>query len=339
MVGFIDPSYFTKVFKKFYKVSPGDVRKNFKNTSEPQSKGLNKDVRSKYSKRFLIIAAAIVVIALICGSIFILVGNNKSVKASIAVLPLDNLTGDPESSYFIDGLHDALIGELGQLPTIRVISRTSTLRYRNSDMLLSDIAKDLGVKIIIDGSVQCLDDSLCLIIQVIDVFPKEEHLLAHEYFDGMKNVLNVQRKAVKDIAQKIDVRLSDEQELYLSKSRQVDPETYARYLRGIYDFGFGTPDSIMAGIKHMQDAIRRDPGDPLGHAGLALGYAYLGHGMIESPESFRIAEAEANKALKLDPYLDESHIAIAMLNTYNFWDWQRADKAFKEALTGIQITK
>lgn len=331
-VGFSDPSYFTKVFKKYYKTSPGELKKSklARDEFEESAKQREGSFISRNIPRMMIVLLPLIILA--GGLIYLVVNDGFQVKKSIAVLPLDNLTGNPENSYFVDGLQDALIGELGRLSTIRVISRTSTLRYRNSEMLLADIADELDVNTIVEGSVQCLGDSICFIVQVIDVFPKERHLLAHEYYDGMDDVLNVQKTVVRDIAQRINVKLTREEEEIFNQERKVNPETYADYLRGMYDFSQGTLDTYLSGIDHMRNAIKRDPGDPLGHAGLALGYALIGHGVREMPEAFVLAEVAANKALKLDPSLDEANIAIGMLNLFNLWDWTKAEQAFERAL-------
>ncbi len=291
-VGFKDPSYFNKVFKKHFNVSPGDIRK--------------KDAVDL---------------------------DHPSFEKSLAVLPLHNLTGHPENSYIVDGIQDALIGELGQIGSLRVISRTSTLRYRNREMLLQDIAHELGVNTIVEGSVLAADDNLRVIIQLIDVFPKERHILANEYNDEMHNILAVQTKAVKDIAQNIRIKLSKDEEQLITKTRTINPETYKDYMRGLYYFNQGTLESYETGISYMQEAIKRDPGDPFAYGGLALGYAILGHGMIYSKEAFRTAEVAANKALKIDPTLDEAYTALALLNLYNFWKWPEAQEAFENALT------
>ncbi len=335
-VGFNDPSYFNKVFKKHFNISPGDVRKKAvidqDLLSEKQPPDVSGTSKSKAYKLLLVMASVLVIVCVIFGGIYYFFGVKKPSEKSLAVLPIHNLTGQPENEYFVDGMHDALIGELGQIKSLRVISRTSTLRYRNSEMLLKDIAGELGVNIIVEGSVFCSGDSLCFLIQLIDVFPKERHILANEYRDGMHNVLTVQSSAVKDIAQNIRIRLSKDEEQRITKTRKVDPDTYKDYLRGLYYFNQGTLESFETGISYMQKAIKRDPGEPLAHAGLALGYALMGHGMITSQEVFRSAEAAANKALKIDPTLDEAYIALAMLNTYNFWNWPLAKEAFENAL-------
>jgi TolB-like protein/AraC-like DNA-binding protein len=335
-VGFNSPSYFNKVFKKHFNVSPGDVRKGvridpslFSKGLRPEDKVLARIKKQKLRNRVLVI----VLIAIISmGGLFYFIKLYKPEEKSIAVLPLHNLTGQPENAYFVDGMHEALIGELGQIGSLRVISRTSTLRYRDSNMLLKDIANELGVNTIVEGSVQCAGDSLCFIIQLIDVFPKERHLLANEYYDGMHNVLTVQSSAAKDIAQKINLKLTKNEEQRLAKSRTVDPETYKAYLRGMYYLNQGTAESFEKGINYLQEAINRDPGDPFAYAGLALGYAIMGHGQVTPQEAFLRATSAANKAIKLDPDNDEAYTALALLYLYDAWNWPMAKEAFENAL-------
>ena len=332
IVGFSDPSYFSKVFKKKYGVPPGQVKKNLEADAAAIS-GKEKGVSGKQSilsyRRFIIWLFLSLVIGL---AVILLLKERFTEERSIAVLPLHNLTGIDENSYFVDGIHDALIGELGRVESLRVISRTSTLRYRDSDMLLEDIARDLGVNTIVEGSVSGVGDSLKLLIQLIKVFPKERHILVNEYRDNMENALMIQRQAVKDIARNIDLRLTTEEEKQLSESRPVNPETYKDYLQGMYYLNQGTPESFEQGIKYMQKAIKRDPVDPLAYAGLALGYAIRGHGMISPEGSFRSAVAAAERAVRLDPTLDEAYTALALIYSYQDWDWPKVQQAFENAL-------
>lgn len=330
-VGYSDPSYFSKVFQKHYHISPGKVRKNV--SEKPEISSSFRTTTNRFFARILLVI--FILIISIVGLYYILARSQASEK-SLAVLPLANLTGLPENAYFVDGMHDALIGELGQIESLRVISRTSTLRYRNGDMLLKDIANELGVNTIVEGSVMGAGDSVKLLIQLIDVFPEERHILVNEYQDDMHNVLKIQTTFVKDIAQKIKIRLSKDEEQLLTKIRMVDPETYRTYLKGMYYLNQGNEASFERGINTLTQAIERDPGDPCAYAGLALGYAIKGHGMIAPEESFRNAEAAANRALRIDPTLDEAHTALALLNLYQFWDWPMAQKAFEDAIFNNQ---
>ena len=332
-VGFNDPSSFTKLFKKKFGISPGNVIKDGVPPSDDDQAEKAKAASSRKFKRIYRIAlAAVIILLVVILGVRIVNGINEDAEKSIAVLPLQNLTGQPENAYFVDGMHDALIGELGKIESVRVISRTSTLRYQKSDMLLKDIAHELGVNTIVEGSVQCFDDSLCFIVQVIDVYPKERHLLAGEYYDDLENVLNVQSRVVKDIAQHIQVKLTKEQEEKLMSHRPVDPETYKDNLRGMYHINQGTVESFETGMTFLHRAMDRDPGDPFAYAGLALGYAHLGHGIIFSKDAFQTAQAAARKAINIDPDLDEAHLALAMLNLYNFFNWPAAKAEFEETL-------
>jgi TolB-like protein/AraC-like DNA-binding protein len=337
-VGFKDPSYFNKVFKKRYNISPGNVRKSLadKLTHLPKDKkskiiSLSK-LKSYNYKLFLKALVIILIIIIALGETYYYFRVIKQPEKSIAVLPLRNLTGQPENNYFVDGMHDALIGELSKIELLRVISRTSTVHYLNSDKSLTDIANELGVNTIVEGSVLAAEDSLRILIQLIDVFPKERHILTNEYYDDMHNVLSIQTKAAKDIAQKIRIRLSKHEEQLLTKSRKVNPETYKAYLRGMYYLNQGTAESFEEGINCMYEAIERDPADPFVYAGLALGYAIKGHGMIAPARSFRSAEVAARKALNIDPALDEAYTALALLYLNQFWDWPKARKAFENAI-------
>lgn len=335
-VGFNDPSYFSKVFKKHFRFTPGEIRKQCSNqtayikTSDKHRVLIFKDVRTR--QLFFKSSVILLIISISIISTYFLFGGNKPLEESVAVLPLHNLTGHPENAYFVDGMHDALIGELSRIESLRVISRTSTLRYRNKEMLMQDIADELGVKFIVEGSVASAGDSVRIIIQMIDVFPSERHVLTREYHDNMQNAITIQSNAAKDIVENIRVKLSKENEQALQHTRSVNPETYKYYLKGLYHLNQGTSESFEKGIFYMCEAIEKDPGDPLAYAGLSLAYALKGHGSIAPAESFKSALAAAERALRLDPNNDEAYTAMALIYLYKQWNWEKAKKAFEEAI-------
>ena len=331
-VGFNSPSYFNKVFQKWYGVSPGEVRKGVKiETVESTQKPNVSNSFFGYSKYKVWVGAGLLIVAFLAG-IYIYQPQPVSKERSLAVLPLDNLTGQADNDYFVDGLHDALSSELGKLSSIRVISRTSTLRYQKSGMLLKDIASELGVDGVVEGSVSKASDSLRIIVQLIEVFPKERHLWTQEYRDQMNNVLSVQNTVIKNIADKIKVNLSPEEEGRLKTTRPTNPEIYKSYLRGMHYLNKGTSESFEIGIKYFHEAIDIDPADPFANAALALGYAAFGHGQLSSEENFNRSQAAALKALDLDSTMDKAHVALGLLYLYQSWDWEKAKKSFELAL-------
>ncbi|TLX74602.1 helix-turn-helix domain-containing protein [Labilibacter sediminis] len=335
-VGFRSPSYFNKVFKKHFEVSPGDFSKGISSNyidlvDDLRLTTIAKRVRkNKYTTKKAMLWY--VVLVCFCLAIYSILTLPFSSEKSIAVLPIHNLTGDPDNDYFADGVHDALIGELGQISSLRVISRTSTLRYRDSGKLMKDIAKELGTTNIIEGSVVSFGDSVRLLIQLIDVFPKERHLLSKNYQDNISGILNLQSLIAKDVARKVNVEISKNEKQQLDKTKSVNPETYKAYLRGMYYLRMGTKESFETGIDYLQKAIDNDPGDPFAYAGLALGYAHMGHGQLNAKEAFIRAKNAAYKAIKLDPTLDEAHTSLAIISLYQDWNWEEAKTAFENAI-------
>lgn len=329
-VGFNNPSYFNSCFNDFYGYTPGEVKKNggevivqlSNETRDPNKKQIK-------SNKILITGFVFTLVAVV--TIISLISLKKT-ERSLAVLPLNNLTGSVDNDYFVDGIHDALIGELGQISSLRVISRTSTLRYRDNDMLLKDIADELGVNLIVEGSVLGAGDSVRLLLQVIDVEPNERHLMANEYRDGMNNILKVHALAASDISQKINLRVSKSVEQRFQEKSSVDPEVYKAYLRGMHYLNKGTKESFKKGLEYLHEAIEKDPGDPFAYAALALGYATQGHGQVDSEEAFNRAVSAANTAIKIDPYIDEAHTALSIAHLYTSWNWQNAKASFEDAI-------
>jgi len=335
-VGFGNPSYFSRVFAEHFHCTPGSIRKKAESDC---SSAIQKESLALFPmvagishrfKRLILFAASAILVSFF--AFFILLPRLRS-ETSLAVLPLQNHTGEKENDYFAAGMHDALVGELGQITSLRVISSTSTLRYRENDMLLKDIARELDVNIIIEGSLQTAGDSVRMLLQVIDVLPRERHIFSKEYDDVMHNVLNLQRLAAREISREIRLRLSKKEKQNLAKSRTINPDVYKDYLRGMYYVHQGTSESFTRGIHCLFGAIEEDPSDPLAYAGLALAYATKGHGMVDSKEAFHTAFSAAEKAIKLDPNCDEAYTALALLHLYDIWDWPRTREYFEHALS------
>lgn len=250
---------------------------------------------------------------------------------SIAILPLKNLTGDAEQDYFVDGMHETLTAVLAQIGALRVTSRTSTDVYRNIAKPLSEIARELGVANIMEGSVLRSGDQVQITLQLIDA-KTDEHLWAKNYDRDLKDILNLQADVALAVAERIRIRLTPEEEIRLAKQRQVDPETYRAYLRGIYYLNQFTPQGFAKGLANLHEAVANDPGDPLAYAALARGYSLIGHSANPPPDAWARAKEAATKAALLDDKLPEVHTALAEIRLYYDWDWAAARQSFERAI-------
>lgn len=201
-VGFRNPSYFNKVFKRIYNISPSDIKRQ-QHYHTPLNKANNDTEKASFSKihslitkKRLIYSLGLIVTFLIFHLIIIY---PYKPQPSVAVLPFENLSGNINNDYIVSGINEALISELGKFSSLRVISRKSTLRYSNSRLLLKDIAKELNVKNIIEGSVISIEDSIHLIIKVIRVLPREHQLMSKKYCEHQSKILDIQQKIAADI--------------------------------------------------------------------------------------------------------------------------------------------
>ena len=253
-----------------------------------------------------------------------------SQPTSVAVLPLVNLSGDAEQEYFVDGMTEALITSLSKLSGLSVISRTSVMRYRGYDKSLPDIAAELGVSTIVEGSAQLSGDRVRITAQLIDA-RTDQHLWAEAYDRDFVDVLRLQSDIARRIADEVRVAVTPAEEQRLTAAPAVNPETYRAYLRGMYHLNKATPQDIETGLAYLQQAVDRDPGDALAHAGLALGYATFGHGPQPQADVWPRARVAAQRAIALDPNLAEAHAALADVKLYMEWDWEGAESAFQRA--------
>ncbi len=251
---------------------------------------------------------------------------------SLAVLPLENLSGDPEQEYFADGMTEALIANLGKIRALQVRSRTSIMQYKDVKKPLPEIARELNVDAVVEGSVLRVAEQVRITAQLIHA-PTDTHLWAESYERDMRDVLALQSEVARAIAQQIEITVTPDQEVRLAASaRPVNPETYEAYLKGMFHLNKFTPEGTKKGLDYLRQAIEKDPADPLAYGGLALGYVASAHGPGAPPDALERAEAAALKALELDETLTEAHAALAQIKLYRDWDWAGAEQAFQRAL-------
>jgi serine/threonine-protein kinase len=249
---------------------------------------------------------------------------------SIAVLPMANLSGDAAQDYFADGMTDALITDLSKIQALKVISRTSTLRYRGTSKPLPEIARELNVEGIIAGSVLRSGDRVRITAQLIEA-PADRHVWAENYERDVRDVLALQRDVARAIAGEIRARLTEPEQRRLASARPVNPEAHEAYLRGRAEANKFTEPALRRAITFYEQALSVDRDYALAHAGLADAYATLGGvlGFVSPSEYFPKARAAAEKALELDGTLADAHAVLATVRLKFDWDWNGAAEEFQ----------
>ena len=248
---------------------------------------------------------------------------------SLAVLPLENLSGDPAQEYFADGMTDALITDLAQISSLRVISRTSVVRYKGQKKSLPEIARELNVDAVVEGSVVRSSNRVRITAQLIQAVP-EHHLWASAYERAFTDVVALEGDVARAIASEVQVKLTPQVQARLSSPRPaVNPEAYEAYLRGrSLLFSFGSPEKA---AEYFKTAIEKDPNHAAAFAGLSYSYVLRGGDPFSGREAMVLAEAAARKALALDETLAEAHAALGAVKYRYQWDWQGAEAEFRRA--------
>jgi serine/threonine protein kinase/Tfp pilus assembly protein PilF len=249
---------------------------------------------------------------------------------SLAVLPLKNLSGDPNQEYFADGTTLELITTLTKINNLSVISWTSVRGYKNSTKTLPEIAKELNTDGVIDGSVERSGNRVKITIQLIQG-ANDHTLWAQSYNRELRDILSLQEEVASTIAQEVRVALTPQDRVRLSGARPVDPEAYLLYMRGRSDLQRWTKDTWQMARQSFHQAIEKDPTYALAYAGLAETYI-TGDTSLDPKISIPLARAAAAKALALDDTVGDAHVASAQVKFQEDWDWNGAEKEFKRAI-------
>jgi TolB-like protein/Flp pilus assembly protein TadD len=257
-----------------------------------------------------------------------------STVRSIAVLPFESLSDDPSQEYFSDGMTDELITALAQIRSLRVISRTSIMTYKRVRKLLPEIALELNVEAVVEGTVLRFGDRVRITAQLIQL-PVERHMWAHSFEGDLRDTLALQNSLARTIAEQIRVTLTQQEETALQTPRPVNPAAYEAYLRGRYFLNKRTGDGLKTAIEYFTHAIEMDQSYAAGYSGLADAYALSGdwkYGILAPREAFTQAEAAATKALALDESLGEAHASLAYALDLYAWNWAAAETEYKRAI-------
>ena len=251
---------------------------------------------------------------------------------SLAVLPLQNLSGDPAQEYLADGITEALIGRLASIHDLRVISHTSVIRFKNPQISVPEIARTLGVDAVVEGSVIREGDRIRVTAQLIRG-ATDTHFWSETYDRELRDALNLESELAQSIAQKVEVTVTGEEQQRLSSVRPVAPEVYESYLKGGFALGQRSKVGANQSIPYFEDALKRDPTFAPAYVGLAQAYTNLGTILSGvSPEATRPKVIGfARKALALDPNLVEAHVALAFV-LQEEWQWTEAETEYRRAL-------
>ncbi|MEE9170979.1 MAG: protein kinase [bacterium] len=288
-----------------------------------------KSEKSKRHYLYAVAAAIIGILAIFAG--FELFQTSRDAMDSIMVLPLQNFSGEPEQEYFVDGMTEALITELSKITGLRVISRTSSMRYKNSDKTPPEIASDLDVGAIVEGSVLRAGDRVRITAQLIDA-RADKHLWAENYDRDLGDILRLHSEVARAIANQVRIKLTPQDEARLGSAETVDPEVYQLYLKGRHFWSQFTEESLLKSVDYFEQAIARDPNYALAYTGLASAYSALSNDFVAPHETMPKVRQAAIKALDLDETLAEAHIALGLVKFFYERDWPTSEKEFQRAI-------
>ncbi|NIR46041.1 MAG: hypothetical protein GWN99_16570 [Gemmatimonadetes bacterium] len=235
---------------------------------------------------------------------------------SLAVLPFENFSDDPEQNYFVAGMHEAVVSQLSQLGSVRVISRTSVAQYAGTTKTAPQIARELGVEGIVEGSVFRAGDRVRITIQLIHG-PSDTHILTREYDRDLTDILALQREVAIEIAREIQAEITPEMETSLASGESVEPEAAEAYMRGRYQASKGTPEGYQQAIQHFEEAVTRDSNFVAAYTGLAGAQLLLELSAPDSTLDLEPAIEAATRAVKLDSSSPEARAILSEITRYN----------------------
>jgi TolB-like protein/DNA-binding winged helix-turn-helix (wHTH) protein len=291
--------------------------------------------RRRWLTRRVIMALALV-LSLAILSVFLFRSRRRASTAirSLAVLPIENLSGDATQNYFSDGMTDELITDLAQISALRVISRTSVMVYKGARKSLPQIARELNVDAVVEGTVLRAGDQVRITAQLIDA-STDKHLWSHSYEGELRDTLALQDRVAREIAEQIQINLTPREQAALKSVRVVNPEAYESYLKGRYFWNKRTADGLRVGLAYFKQAIEEDPNYAQAYSGLADTYALLGdwqYAVMTPREAFPKARAAAFKAVELDKTLGEAHNSFAFVLDGFDWDLDSARKRLRRTI-------
>jgi len=318
---------------------PGSQEKKIRAGQETQRDGLPTMTvapkrRLQAMGRVIVAVALVLSLSILVAWLFRSRGRAPMGIRSLAVLPLENLSGDASQGYFADGMTDELITDLSQISALRVISRTSVMLYKGARKPLPQIARELNVDAVVEGTVLRSGDKVRITAQLIDA-STDEHLWSQSYEGELRDTLALQNRVAGAIADQIRINLTPQEQAALKNVKVVNPEAYESYLKGRYFWNKRTAEGLKVALAYFNQAIDEDPNYAQAYSGLADTYALLGdwqYAVMTPKEAFPKAKAAAIKALALDGTLGEAHNSLAFILDGFDWDLDSGGKEFQRAI-------
>jgi len=357
-VGFGSPAYFNKCFHEYYGYPPGEVRKRIHpeegvvHEPVPENLGVSKELQTgvkagpvkwmKVSRKMaiLLFITALVVLAL---ALVIINGSRRKVKdLSIAVLPFKNLTDDPENQYIADGIMEDILNNLYHISELRVVSRTTSEHYRGTDLTAKEIAKEVHARNILEGSMRQYGDKTRITVQLINAY-RDNHMWSSYYDRGLTDTIGIQGDIALQIANELNVELSDKEIRHIREIPTRNPEAYNYYLRGRFLLNKANAEQradinkegLTSSIQYFEKAIAADANFAEAYAGMAHAWLWLSSwGWLPGNEGFPKARDLSMKALEIDPDCAEAH---AVKGSFDVWGERRFEEGRKEFLTSLQL--
>lgn len=283
-------------------------------------------------RKTLYIITATFFILIITNTIY-LINKESSTINSIAVLPFENISKNPELDYLCEGIPDHIRNSLSQLPELKVIARASVHRYQNQKIGTDIIAKELKIRAVLSGKLQQIGDKISIMTELIDT--KENRLLwGQQYQQGQTEILDVPHQIINQITAQLQLELTSTQNENINKIFTNNTEAYQNYLRGLYQWNKFSLEGYHQAINYFKLALQDDPNYALAYIGLALSYTSLGsyHGNLSPEEAARESQAAIDKALELDENISDGYVALGSVKMFYDWDWESAEKAYIHAI-------
>ena len=333
-VGFSSPSYFNKCFHDYFGLTPGD----YKEQSEEEIKKIVEKTNSAniifIKKPKVLFSVIILLIVLLLTSFFINTNSlhKNKLQISIAVLYFDDMSSGGDTQWFCDGITDEISTYLSKLHNLKVISRTSVKQYRDSDIEISKIAKELDVSYIVEGSVKKQDDVIRIVVRLINSY--DQTIWTQEYDENVANVLKIQREVSKQIAEQLKLAISPKEEEIFNKKSTDNLRAYELYLRGRFYWHQRTKNDLERSIYYYNGALELDSTYALAYAGLADSYFIMAWWRwYPENEGYNKGKKYAEKALSMDNNISEAHATLGGIAMNQEWNWENAKKEFKLAIS------